>query len=201
MIETNKRSLESSLLGIQGVSKVKVEGMSLKEFVQNTVQESLAQIKKTKLTWGRGQIPPPVNPKFIRGMLRMDRPWIGPLGRGKYFIQNALVLFGNGEKVKDLSTISRAPVKEMVQQRGGGFIEMTFPSDWDLVENAMKIYVMAALKLDPNLCPYCVRFSSEDRKAMTKHVFEKHPKEFTAEMESVTSTEDPAEAVAEPDVA
>lgn len=198
MLETNKRSLESQLLGT-GAKNVKVEGTTLKEFIRSQVAESLAQIKKTKLTWGRGSIPPPVNEKFVLGKIRTDKPYIGPIGRGKYYVQNATVYMANGERLKDLSTISRQPIKEMVQQRGGGFVEMTYPSDWERVEDAMKIYITDALKLDPFLCPYCIKFSSEDRRAMTHHVYSRHPKEFAAEMENAAAGAPDEEPVAAPE--
>lgn len=180
--------MEASLRGIKGVDKVKVEGTTLQEFIRETVKDSLEQIRKHgKLTWTKGSIPPPVSDKMIRGKLRLDKPYIGPIGRGKYYVQNATVLFSNGEKVRDLSVISRQPVKEMVQQKGGGFLEMTYPSDWERVEEVMRSYIMQALKLDPNLCPYCVRFSSGDRREMTAHVYKLHPKEFSEEMEGTAT--------------
>ncbi len=183
MITQNAQSLESSLRGA-GMERVKVEGTNLKDFIKATVSEQLAQIKKTRLTWRAGQnLGEPRDPKMVRGSLRLDKPYIGPIGKGGWYVQNAAVFYRNGKKVGDMNVISNSPIKEQVKQAGGsGFIEETYPSERSRVQDALKIYIREALLLDPFLCPYCVQFTHTDRKQMTHHVFSKHPKEFNAEM-------------------
>jgi hypothetical protein len=183
MIQTQERALEASLLGDPRVSKVKIEGTKLADFVKATVADQLAQIKKTRLTWRAGQnLGEPRDPNMVRGHLRIDKPYIGPIGKGGWYVQNAMVLYRNGKKVGDMNVISNSPVKEQVKQAGGGYIEEVYPSERSRVQDALKIYIREALLLDPHLCPYCVQYSNTDRKQMTHHVFSKHPKEFNAEM-------------------
>ena len=182
MLTQNAQALESSLRGA-GMERVKVEGTKLKDFIQATVAEQLAQIKKTRLTWRAGQkMEEPRDPKMVRGSLRLDKPYIGPIGKGGWYVQNAAVFYRNGKKVGDMNVISNSPVKEQIKQNGGGYIEETYPSERSRVQDALKIYIHEALLLDPHLCPYCVQYSNSDRKVMTHHVFSKHPKEFNAEM-------------------
>lgn len=184
MLPHNAASLEASLRGVAGVDKVKVEGKTVRQFVQDVLAEQFALAKKTKLTWQKGQIGEPTDPKFRVGKLRKDKTWIGPTGRGKYYIQNMRVFLANGEVLKDLRSISDKPNKEMVKQPGGGVIEETYKSDRQMVEEALASYARQAAANDPNICPYCFQFSEPDRKKMTHHVFSKHPKEFNAEMAS-----------------
>jgi hypothetical protein len=110
------------------------------------------------------------------------------------------VFHSNGVEIKGMGQISDKPVKEMVPQRGGGFIEMTFPSDLERVREALASYSRTAVLHDPNICPYCFQFSDSDRKKMTHHVFSKHAREFNEEMASASAKEaEDAEPVAPPE--
>lgn len=193
MLPHNASALESQLMG-SGATKVKVEGKSVKQFIQEQVKDAIAQIRKTKLTWQPGAAGEPRDPKFVVGKLRKDKTWIGPIGTGKYYIQNMRVFHSNGVEVRGMGTISDKPVKEMVPQRGGGFVEMTFPSDLDRVKEALVAYSRQAVALDPNICPVCFQVSEKDRVKMTAHMFTKHPKEFNAEMAAATKEAEEAEA-------
>ena len=195
MIPHNERAVESQLLGDPRVSKVKVEGKSIREFVHEQVKDSLTQIRKSgKLTWAKGSEGQPKDPKFVVGKLRKDKTWIGPIGRGKYYVQNMRVFLSNGTEIKSMSQIDTKPIKEMVQQRGGAYLEQTFPSDLDRVKEALEIYARQAVLLDPNICGYCFQFSEADRKKMTAHMFKFHPKEFNAEMAEATADLDDDDA-------
>ena len=196
MLPHNASALESQLMG-SGATKVKVEGKTVRQFIQEQVKDAIAQIRKTKLTWQPGAAGEPRDPKFVVGKLRKDKTWIGPIGTGKYYIQNMRVFHSNGVEVKGFGSISDKPVKEMVPQRGGGFVEMTFPSDLERVKEALLAYSRQAVQLDPNICPYCFQFSSADRKVMGRHVFKFHPKEFNREMAEPGEGEE-AEAEPEP---
>lgn len=199
MLQQNERALEASLRGA-GMGGVKVEGTKLKDVIHAVVAEQLAQIKKTRLTWRQAKdLGEPRDPKMVRGLLRTDKPYIGPIGKGGWYVQNAMVMYRNGKRLNDLNVISDKPVKEMVKQAGGGYIEETYPSERQRVQDALKIYIREALQLDPHLCPYCVQYSNTDRKQMTHHVFSKHPKEFNAEMAAAGGQPVIEEETAEPE--
>ncbi len=191
MLTQNERALESQLLGDPRVSKAKVEGKSFKQIVEEQVRDSLAQIRKSgKLTWQKGALGEARDPKFVVGKLRKDKTWIGPIGRGKYYVQNMRVFLANGVEIKSMAQIDTKPIKEMVQQRGGAYLEMTFPSDMERVKEALEIYARQAVLLDPYICAYCFQYSEADRKKMTAHIFKFHPKEFNTEMAEATDDSD-----------
>jgi hypothetical protein len=194
VITHNERALEAQLRGA-GAGDVKVEGKTVRQFVQEVLADSLAQIRKNKLTWNKGTLPEAADPKKVVGKLRLDKTWIGPIGRGKYYIQNMRVFLANGQPIKDLRSISEKPIKELVKQVGGGVIEVEYPSDRERVEESLKAYASQAALNDPNLCPYCFAYSSGNRKDMTGHVFKTHPADFNREIaETTTSDEEPATA-------
>lgn len=190
MLQENERALASSLRGA-GMEKVKIEGTNVKEFIKATIADQLAQIRKTRLTWRQAKdLGEPRDPKMVRGGLRLDKPYIGPIGKGRWYVQNAAVFYSNGKKVGDMNVIPDKPIVEQVKQAGGGFIEERFPSERSRVQDALKIYIHEALLLDPHLCAVCVQFSNSDRVKMTAHMYLKHPKEFNAEMAQATGQQD-----------
>jgi hypothetical protein len=188
MLTSNERALEGQLMADPRIVKAKVEGKSLTQIVQETVKDQIAQIRKSgKLTWAKGSLGEARDPKFVVGKLRKDKTWIGPIGRGKYYVQNMRVFLSNGTEIKSMASIDTKPVIEMVQQRGGAYLEMKFPSDMERVKEALEIYARQAVLLDPHICGYCFQYSEADRKKMTAHIFKSHPKEFNAEMAESTS--------------
>jgi hypothetical protein len=201
MLTHNEKMIEAQLRGIPGVEGVKVEGKTVRQFVQEVLADSLAQLKKNKLTWNKGQMPEPNDPKKRVGKLRLDKTFIGPIGRGRYYVQNMRVFLANGQPIKDLRSISDKPIKEMVKQGGGTgtVLEVEYPSDRSRVEEALRAYASQAAMNDPNLCPYCFMFSSPKRTEMTRHVYDKHPKNFNEEMAMAPSADD--EDVPTPDSA
>ena len=197
MLSHAERQLESQLAGA-GATKVKIEGKSLKKFIQETLAEQIALARKTKLTWRKGEIDEPADAKKRVGKLRLDKPYIGPIGRGRWYVQNMRVFTAAGQPLKDFSPISTDKVIEHVADRTGKTTEVKFPSEMERVQEALTFYAKSAAANDPNLCPYCFAYSEANRKLMTQHLFKQHPKEFQAEMaeESGAAPEEELEAVA-----
>jgi hypothetical protein len=174
---------EQSVRGILNpkvAENVTVKGTSIRDVVRKILGEEFEKLKKVRLTWKADSLEPPSDPSLQIGKLRKDgRPYIGPIGDGRYYIQNGIVLRSNGEEVEDLSTISE---HKPVEQRRDGRI-VTYKSDREMVDEALASYMRVALSLDPNLCPYCARVSARTRQDYMRHVYSKHPKEFVEEME------------------
>ena len=196
MLPQNESSVRS-VLASRGATKVRVEGTSIREVVQALFAEEFAKLKKVRLTWNPSTIPDSPNPKMMVGLLRKDRPYTGPLGVGRYFVQNMMVLYSNGEPVKDMSLISNEKRVERIVDGKGNFLrEQVFQSDREAVDNALRFYMQIAVRLDPNLCQFCVQFTTEDRTEYLKHLRKRHPQEFQKLL--TADPEDDEEPVEEP---
>ncbi len=162
-----------------GIKNVKVEGSNLREVIKTILKDEFASLRKNRLTWKADQLEPPPDPKLQIGKLRKDgKPYIGPIGAGKYYIQNGEILSSAGQPVST-DVISR--IQPLVKRPDG--TEVTYRSDWELVNECLSNYLRTALALDPNLCPYCARYSTATRMDYMRHVYKEHPKEFVADAE------------------
>jgi hypothetical protein len=162
-----------------GITKVKYEGSDLREVIREMLKEEYATLRKNKLTWARSSEREIADPRFVVGELRKDGyPYIGPIGRGRYFIQNGKLYTSNGVPF-DIEKVSTEPSK--TKDKDGNITE--WPSDRQFVDECLASYYRTALALDPNLCPYCAQVSLSDRKAYMEHVYRVHPKEFLADVE------------------
>jgi len=163
----------------RGASNIRVSGTSIKEVVQTLFAEEMAKLKKVRLTWNPGQAPEPPDPSMKIGLLCKWKPYTGPIGIGRYFVQNMMVLYSNGEPVEDMSTISTEKRVERIVDGKGNFLrEHTFKSDREYVDEALRFYMQIAIRLDPNLCRYCVQFSTDNRDEYILHMRQKHKPEF-----------------------
>jgi len=179
MLPANESSIRS-VLASRGASKIRVEGTTLREVITALYGEIKAEQRKTKLTWNGAPNPDECpDPKLQVGELMKWKPYTGPLGIGRYFVQNMKVLYSNGQPVKDLSTISTEKrVERLVDGKGNFLREATFASDKELVDNALKYYMQDAMLRDPNLCPHCFAFTTTDKTDFLRHLKKVHKAEF-----------------------
>lgn len=178
MLPQNEAAVRG-ILGPKVAENVKVSGTSLRDVVKRILGEEIAKLKTVRLTWKTDTLDSPADPSLQIGKLRRDgRAFMGPIGSGRYYVQNGLVLRSNGQEVEDFATISDH--KPTALQRDGNVI--TYKSDRELVDEHLANYMRQALALDPNLCPYCARVSAKTRQEYMRHVYSKHPNEFMQEM-------------------
>jgi hypothetical protein len=162
-----------------GITKVKVEGSDLREVIREMLKEEYVSLRKNRLTWARNSEYEVRDPRYVVGELRKDGyPYIGPIGKGRYFIQNGKLYSSNGRPF-DIDKVSTEPFK--TKDKDGNITE--WPSDRQFVDECLASYFRTALALDPNLCPYCALVSLSDRKSYMQHVYAEHPKEFLADVE------------------
>lgn len=200
LLQTVEQGLKASLNADARVKKgsVIVEGTTLKELVQSILGEEMEKLKKVRLTWNRDKAPIAPDRSLQVGELRKWLPYIGPLGKGRYYIQNTTVFHSNGVEA-DPAKISDKRWVETVRDKAGNITEYERPSDLELVTKGLTDYLAAALKTDPNLCRYCGLFTAPDRTAYMKHVYKQHRDEFNKEMgEEPESRIDPNLAAAGP---
>ncbi len=166
-------------LASRGASNIRVEGKSVKDVIRELFAEVWAEQKKVRLTWNPASIGEPADPGMKIGLLCKWKPYTGPLGIGRYFVQNMMVLYSNGEPVTDMTTISTEKRTERIVDGKGNFLrDQVFPSDREQVDNALRYYMQIAVRLDPNLCRYCVQFSTDDRDEYLRHMKKVHSAEF-----------------------
>jgi hypothetical protein len=162
-----------------GIANVRVEGTDMREAIRAMLKEEFASLRRVRMTWARNSEEDPKDPRYVVGELRKDGyPFIGPIGKGRYFIQNGRLYTSNGRPF-DIEKVSTEPFK--TKDRDGNITE--WPSDRQFVDECLKSYYRSALALDPNLCPYCAMVSLKDRKAYMTHVYKEHPKEFLEDVE------------------
>lgn len=161
------------------VRNIKFEGTNLRDVIRTVLKDEFASARKVRLTWNRAAEEDPKDPKYVQGELRKDGfPYIGPIGDGKYYIQNGVLYLSNGKRA-DMTKVSRT--RKKLRDKDGNETELKSDMEW--IEECMGSYLKTALALDVNLCPYCALVSPRTRKDYMEHVYKAHPKEFLADVQ------------------
>jgi hypothetical protein len=182
--EAELRGIFASAPRELGIKDVKYEGSNLRQVIREVLKDEYASLRKNRLTWSRGSEDDPRDRRFVVGELRKDGfPYIGPIGRGKYYIQNSTLYLSNGRKA-DIEKVSHDRWTYLNVDK----VLTEELSDYERVQEAMASYTRVALAMDPNLCPYCALVSPKTRKDYMQHVYQEHPKEFLADAEGNEDT-------------